>query len=727
MLDHDIAGIVGGYHPDPFRVLGPHQIELHWEVRAFLPGAVSVELITPTSTLQMECVHEDGLFNQELPVNPSSTGYHFRIHWQDGNIQEREDPYRFPLLLSEFDLHLFAEGTNDQAYRAFGAHPMVVDGIAGTRFAVWAPNAEAVFVSSSMNYWNKKAHPMRKRDGVWELFIPGVGVGTLYKFQIRSRLNGYQVLKSDPFALATECPPLTASVVQGLIDFEWNDQEWIEHREKTNWLKEPVSIYEVNLESWRYGEGGRLLSYDELADQLVQYVREMNFTHIELMPVTEYPFSGSWGYQVTGYFAPTARFGEVDGFKRFIDRCHQAGIGVILDWVPGHFPKDIHGLSVFDGSHLYEHADPRVGEHKEWGTFTFNYGRNEVRSFLLSSVMFWLREYHLDGIRVDAVASMLYLDYQRKDGEWLPNQYGGRENLEAIDFLRKMNERTHTIPGTMTIAEESTSFPLVSRPTYLGGLGFTMKWNMGWMHDMFHYFKLDPIYRKFNQTDVTFSMVYAFSENFVLPISHDEVVHMKGSLIGKMPGDEWQKFANVRAFLGYMWSHPGKKLLFMGQEIGQYEEWDEKRQVRWDLLQWDFHRKLQTLVRDLNHLMREEKALHEIDHEWPGFEWVDCNDIDSSVITFIRRGSKPEDEILVVCNFTPNPREHYRIGVPRSDWYREILNTDWDRYGGSGVAATGEGFAQPEQIYSHGREYSIALKLPPLGVVFLKSEVATEG
>lgn len=718
MLDHDIAGIVGGYHPDPFRVLGPHQIEAVWEVRAFFPGAVSVDLLIAQKTVPMECLHPDGLFVAQVGNDPS--GYRYRIHWNSGHVEEREDPYRFPLLLSEFDLYLIGEGTNDQAYRTLGAHPVEVEGVAGTRFAVWAPNAEAVFVTSSFNYWNDHAHPMRMRDGVWELFIPGVAAGALYKFFIRSKLNGYQVLKSDPYALATELPPLTASVVQGLTDYEWNDDEWIHHREQTNWLKQPVSIYEVNLESWRHGEDGRFLTYDELAEQLVAYVQKLNFTHIELMPITEYPFSGSWGYQVTGYFAPTARFGPPDGFKRFIDKCHQAGIGVILDWVPGHFPKDAHGLSVFDGSHLYEHSDPRIGEHKEWGTFTFNYGRTEVRSFLLSSVMFWLREYHLDGIRVDAVASMLYLDYQRNEGEWLPNQYGGRENLEAIDFLRQMNERTHTIPGTVTIAEESTSFPLVSKPTYSGGLGFTMKWNMGWMHDMFHYFKLDPVFRKFNQNDVTFSLVYAFSENFVLPISHDEVVHLKGSLLGKMPGDEWQKFANVRAFLGYMWSHPGKKLLFMGQEIGQYEEWDEKRPVRWELLQWDYHRKLQALIADLNAALKNESALHEVDHEWQGFEWIDCSDIDSSVISFVRRGSDPDEELVIICNFTPNPRDNYRIGVPHADRYQEILNTDWDQYGGSGIYATAEGFVQPEQIQSHGREHSIALRLPPLGVIFLK-------
>ncbi len=602
-----------------------------------------------------------------------------------------------------------------------GAHPVEVEGTAGTRFAVWAPNGEAVFVIGNFNGWNPRANPMRRRDGgVWELFLPGVGPGQIYKFHIRSQLNRYEVTKSDPFAFATELAPTTASVVHGLSGYRWNDEEWLARRGSTDWLTQPVSIYEVHLESWLRGEDNRLLTYSELADHLIPYVQRLNFTHIELMPITEYPFSGSWGYQVTGYFAPTARFGAPDGFREFVDRFHQAGIGIILDWVPGHFPKDQHGLAVFDGTHLYEHDDWRIGEHKGWGTYIFNYSRNEVRSFLLSSAMFWLREYHIDGLRVDAVASMLYLDYERNPGEWLPNKYGGRENLDAISFLRQMNELTHTVPGTVTIAEESTSFPMVSRPTYLGGLGFTMKWNMGWMHDMFHYFKLDPIFRRSNHNDITFSLMYAFTENFVLPISHDEVVHMKSSLIGKMPGDEWKKFANVRAFLAYMWAHPGKKLLFMGQEIGQYEEWDEKRSIRWDLLQWDFHSRLQILVRDLNLLLKNEPALHEVDYHWSGFEWIDIADVDSSVISFLRRSEDPGDELIFVCNFTPNPRYHYRVGVPQPGTYAEVLNTDWSRYAGSDVWATPAGWtdAYPEEM--HGRPFSLVITLPPLAVVCLK-------
>ena len=718
MLDHDIAGIAGGYHPDPFAVLGPHGTPAGWEVRAFQPDAQSVELLLDGQAIPMERVHPDGVFL----AKPSSApyDYRYRVQFPDGAAEIRDDPYRYPLILSDFDLHLHAEGTNFEVYRLLGAHPTTVEGQAGTRFAVWAPNAEAVFVTGTFNHWNRRAHPMRYRDGVWELFLPGVGPGAIYKFYIHAKTVGYRVLKSDPVAFATELAPKNASVVHGLGDYAWGDQQWIHQRGRTNWLERPISIYEVNLESWMHGDGGRLLSYDELADRLIPYVKQLGFTHIELMPITEYPFSGSWGYQVTGYFAPTSRFGAPEGFKRFIDRCHQAGIGVYLDWVPGHFPRDEHGLAYFDGSFLYEAADSRLGEHKQWGTLVFNYGRNEVRSFLLSSAMFWLKEYHLDGLRVDAVASMIYLDYERPTGEWAPNRYGGREYLEAIDFLRRMNELAHTVPGAVTIAEESTSFPMVSKPVYIGGLGFTMKWNMGWMHDMFHYFKLDPIFRKANQKDVTFSMMYAFSENFVLPVSHDEVVHMKSSLLGKMPGDEWQRLANVRAFLSYMWAHPGKKLLFMGQEIGQYEEWDEKRSVRWELLQWDYHRKLQFMVSELNRLLREQPAMYEVDFEWSGFEWIDVSDVDNSVISFARRARDREEELLFVCNFTPNPRPNYRLGVPRPEAYDEIFNSDWDSFGGSNVCATQGGSVWPEPVQSHGRVHSVVLTLPPLGVICLK-------
>ncbi len=690
-------------------------------MRAFLPEAKAVELLLAGETLPMDRLHPLGVFCAKPGKAPHD--YRLRVHWADGSITIQDDPYRYGPVASEFDLHLFAEGTNYESYRLLGAHPLTIEGEPGTRFAVWAPNAEAVFVCGTFNHWNQRSHPMRRRDaGVWELFVTGAATGEVYKFFIRSRLNGYQVMKSDPFAFSTECPPRTASIIRGLSSYEWRDSDWMERRGRADWLKQPVSIYEVNLDSWLQGEGGRLLTYDELAAHLAPYLVRMGFTHIELMPITEYPYSGSWGYQVTGYFSPTARFGDPDGFRRFIDTMHQAGIGVILDWVPGHFPKDLHGLALFDGTHLYEHADRRQGQHLEWGTLIFNYGRSEVRSFLLSSAMFWLKEFHIDGLRVDAVASMLYLDYNRNEGEWIPNQYGGRENLEAISFLRQMNELAHTVPGAITIAEESTSFPMVSRPVYLGGLGFTMKWNMGWMHDMFHYFKLDPIFRKFNQKDITFSLMYAFTENFVLPISHDEVVHMKGSLIGKMPGDEWRKFANVRAFLSYMWAHPGKKLLFMGQEIGQYEEWIEKIPVRWELLQFDYHRKLQNMVADLNRLLRDEPALYEVDYDWRGFEWIDLADVDNSVITFVRRAKDPEDELLFACNFTPNVRPDYRIGVPRPGTYDEIFNSDWESYGGSNVRATAAGSVTAEPIRAHERHSSICVTLPPLAVICLKRQ-----
>ena len=718
MLPHDITALVGGWHPDPFAVLGPHGTPAGWEVRAFVPGARAVEFLTGGIATPMTGLHDAGLFVARPETAPHD--YRLRVTFPDGSTEVRDDPYRYPLLLSEFDLHLYAEGTNYEAYRTLGAHPVEVDGVSGTRFGVWAPNAEAVFVCGEFNGWSHSAHPMRNRDGVWELFIPGVARGAVYKFFLRSQQNGYRVMKADPLAFATEVPPRTASVVAGLSDFAWTDDPWIERRATAEWLSRPISIYEVNLESWMHGDGDRLLSYDEIADRLVPYVERMGFTHVELMPITEYPYSGSWGYQVTGYFAPTSRFGDPDGLKRLIDRCHRAGIGVYLDWVPGHFPRDLHGLAYFDGTHLYEAADTRIGEHKRWGTLIFNYGRNEVRSFLLSSAMFWLKEYRIDGLRVDAVASMIYLDYDRDEGQWTRNRYGGREYLEAIDFLRRMNELAHTVPGAVTIAEESTSFPMVSKPTYIGGLGFTMKWNMGWMHDMFHYFKLDPIFRKFNQKDVTFSLMYAFSENFVLPISHDEVVHMKSSLLGKMPGDEWRKFANVRAFLSYMWAHPGKKLLFMGQEIGQYEEWNEKRAVRWELLQWDYHRKLQAMVAELNRLLRVEPALHEEDFEWKGFEWIDLTDVDNSVIGFVRRAKDPEDELVWICNFTPNPRDSYRLGVPQSGTYDEIFNSDWDRFGGSNVCATAGGWVLSEPVPVHSRASSVVVKLPPLGVICLK-------
>ncbi len=719
MTKAEIDAIAGGYHGDPFRILGPHPLKRRnappsWEVRAFLPQASEAGVLIDSATIPMQRRHADGLFVAEIAGQPRS--YRLWIKRPDGSVASFEDPYRFPRLLTEFELHLHSEGTHYEAYNTFGAHVGEVDGAGGTRFAVWAPNAEVVSVVGDFNDWDTRRHPMRLRDGgVWELFLPGVAEGATYKYFVRSRERGYRQLKADPYGFQSETPPLSASIVNRLDRHEWGDAAWMERRARGNLLKEPVSVYEVHLESWLRGPHGETLTYRELAHKLAEYASYMGYTHIELLPIMEHPFSGSWGYQTTGYFAPTSRFGSPEDCMYLVDLCHQAGVGVILDWVPAHFPKDAHGLAFFDGTALYEHADPRLGEHKDWGTLIFNYGRNEVRGFLISSALFWLHKYHIDGLRVDAVASMIYLDYSRKPGEWMPNRYGGNENLEAIDFLRRFNELAHQAPGVVTIAEESTAFPGVSRPVYLGGLGFTMKWNMGWMHDMLEYFSTAPVHRKFHHKNITFSMLYAFSENFVLPVSHDEVVHGKGSLMSKMPGDEWQRFANARAFLAYMYAHPGKKLLFMGSEIGQYEEWNHDSSVRWELLEFAPHRKLQRLVRTLNRLHRETPALHEVDFSHGGFEWVDFHDVDSSVIAFLRRAENPEDFLLFCCNFTPVPRLGYRIGVPAPGFYEEVLNTDSELFGGSNLGNVGG--LESEPVAAHGRGQSIPVTLPPLAVL----------
>ena len=602
-----------------------------------------------------------------------------------------------------------------------GAHGIDDDmGTSGIRFAVWAPNAELVTVIGGFNYWNRAAHPMQRRDGgVWELFVPGLGQGEHYKYFVAAR-DGSAQEKADPYAFFSEATPRTASIAWGLGNYEWSDGVWMQARAQRNLLHEPVSIYEVHLESWRRRPSHESLSYRELADELIPYVRDLGYTHLELLPVMEHPFSGSWGYQVTGYFAPTSRFGTPDDFRYLVDQCHQAGLGVILDWVPGHFPHDPHGLWRFDGTALYEHEDPRQGEHTEWGTAIFNFGRNEVRNFLLSNALYWLREFHIDGLRVDAVASMLYLDYARKAGEWIPNRYGGRENLEAIDFLKRFNELAHQEPGAITIAEESTSWPGVSRPVYTGGLGFTMKWNMGWMHDMFNYFAKDPVFRKYHQQLITFSMLYAFTENFVLPVSHDEVVHLKRSLVYKMPGDNWQRFANARAFLAYMYAHPGKKLLFMGTEFGQTAEWNHDTQLDWGLLEYPEHATFQTMVKELNWLYRREPALFEVDNSYSGFEWIDLQDSESSVISFVRFARNREDFLVFACNFTPVPRDGYRIGVPRAGRYRELFNTDSELFGGSNKGSGGAVVA--EDIPCHGRPASVTISLPPLAVVAFKPQ-----
>ncbi len=625
-------------------------------------------------------------------------------------------------LLSDLDLHLFGEGRHYEIYRKLGAHLVEIDGAPGLLFAVWAPNASGVAVVGDFNGWNGGDHGMvpQGESGVWARFVPGLGHGEKYKFEIRWR-DGMTVLKADPYARQFEVPPRSASIAWH-SDYVWRDRAWLESRAANGHLLDrPVSIYEVHLGSWRRGPYDSSLGYRDLAAQLVPYVKDMGFTHIELLPVMEHPFTGSWGYQVTGFFAPTSRFGTPDDFKYFVDECHAAGIGVLLDWVPGHFPKDGYGLIRLDGTALYEHEDPRRGEHQDWGTLIFNFGRNEVRNFLVANALYWLAEFHIDGLRVDAVASMIYLDYSRKDGEWMPNQFGGRENLEAIDFLRQLNALVHERhPGAVTIAEESTAWPAVSRPLYVGGLGFTFKWNMGWMHDMLRYMSRDTIHRKWHHNDITFSMLYAYNENFVLPFSHDEVVHGKGSLLGKMPGDWWQKHANLRTLLAYKTGHPGKKLLFMGSEFAQSREWNHDHSLDWHLLEYDTHAGLQRLVRDLNHLYVREPALHALDFSPRGFWWIDCNDHEQSVVSFVRRGRHPDDLLVFVVNFTPVARCGYRVGVPLGGRYREVINTDAAIYGGSNVGNGGEVVAGASSL--HGQPHSVTLLLPPLACVILKPE-----
>jgi 1,4-alpha-glucan branching enzyme len=627
-------------------------------------------------------------------------------------------------LLTENDLYLFNEGSHFRLYDKLGAHVVNHEGISGTQFAVWAPNAAQVFVMGDFNGWDKHSNPLRPngQSGIWEGFFSGIGNGTLYKYHIVSRFNDYRVDKTDPFSIFNEIPPKTASIVWNL-DYQWSDQEWMTSRRQRNALDKPMAIYEMHVGSWRRvaEQSNRSLSYRELAPLLADYLERLGYTHVEFLPVMDHPFFGSWGYQITGYFAPSGNYGTPQDLMYLVDTLHQRGIGVILDWVPSHFPADEHGLAFFDGTHLYEHADPRQGYHPEWKSYIFNYGRKEIQSFLISNALFWLRSYHIDGFRVDAVASMLYLDYARKPGEWIPNQYGGRENIEAIGFLRRLNEEVYkNHSDVQTIAEESTSWPMVSRPNYVGGLGFGLKWDMGWMHDTLEYMSQDPIYRRYHHNKLTFRMIYAFHENFVLPLSHDEVVYGKRSLIGKMPGDDWQKFANLRALFGYMYAQPGKKLLFMGGEFGQWREWVHDGSLDWDLLGYPLHAGLQRWVEDLNRLYRSEPALHEMDCDPAGFEWIDCDDADSSTVTLIRKGKSSSTIILVVCNFTPVPRYSYRLGSPRSGFWQEILNSDAGEYGGSNMGNLGGVETVPVPL--HGRPYSLTITLPPLSVSFFKHQ-----
>jgi 1,4-alpha-glucan branching enzyme len=729
----DIALLLRAELSDPFRLLGPHILEQDGTrrlvARAFLPAATDVSVLVDAqrNPIPARRVSPEGFFEADLPFAAALPIAPNRYRWlvQEGSGASRElvDPYAFPPLLSDFDLHLIGEGTHYQNYEKMGAHPAVIEGVAGVRFGVWAPNALRVSVVGDFNQWDGRANPMRSRGltGVWELFVPGLQEGAIYKYEIRPRTSDLPILKSDPYGFQCELRPKTGSVVSRLDRHVWNDSAWMAQRPKWDWIASPISVYEVHLGSWRHAidDGSRWLSYTELADQLVPYVKQMGYTHVEFMPVMEHPFDGSWGYQTLGYFAVTSRYGTPEEFMILVDRLHQAGIGVILDWTPAHFPSDAHGLAEFDGTHLYEHADPRQGRHPDWGTMVFNYGRNEVQNFLVSNALFWLDKFHVDGLRVDAVASMLYLDYSRREGEWIPNEFGGRENLAAIAFLKRLNEVVHAEhPGVLTIAEESTAWPMVSRPVYLGGLGFSLKWNMGWMNDTLSYFSQDPIHRKYHHNRMTFSMLYAFTENFMLPFSHDEVVHGKASLVHKMPGDLKDQFGNLRLLYGYMFAHPGKKLMFMGCEFGQRAEWNHETTLEWHVLEYAHHRGVQRLVADLNAMYQREPALHEVDFDWHGFEWLDCNDADSSVLSFVRRAKQSEDFLVVVVNCTPVLRKEYRVGVPELGYYRELLNTDSEIYGGSNEGNAGGVNAEPVPWGSH--PYSVKLRLPPLGALYFK-------
>ena len=729
-LAADIELIIRAEHPNPFLVLGPHLSprERGLSIRVFRPKAERVTILWGNRGDEYAARRVDpaGFYEAVVPLDGEAIGtdispasYRLRLT-EHGRTYETYDPYAFPPLLSDYDLYLLGEGTHFQNYEKLGAHVREISGVRGVHFGVWAPNAMRLSVVGDFNNWDGRVNPMRSRPtGVWEIFVPGLGEGSLYKFEIRSRSGEILTLKADPYGFAAEVRPKSSSVVASLDGYEWKDAEWMNRRAQFDWQHAPISICELHFGSWRRHPDGRWLTYREMADALIPYVKQMGYTHVELLPLSEHPLDASWGYQTIGYFAVTSRYGAPPDFMDFVDRCHRAGIGVLLDWTPGHFPRDDHGLSYFDGTYLYDHADPRRGSHPDWGTLIFNYGRNEVQNFLLSNALFWLDKYHIDGLRVDAVASMLYLDYSRRPGEWLPNQFGGRENLEAIAFLKRMNAVAHSRhPGVLTIAEESTAWPAVSRPTYVGGLGFDLKWNMGWMNDTLRYFALDPIHRKFHHGELTFSMLYAFNENFVLPLSHDEVVHGKRSLLAKMPGDDWSKFANLRLLFGYMYAHPGKKLLFMGSELAQWNEWRENASLDWNLLEFEPHRGVRQLLIDLNHIYQREMALHEVEFEWPGFEWLEVHDADASVLAFVRRARRPEEFIIVVCNFTPVVRDNYRVGVPEKGFYQEILNTDSSFYGGSNVGNGGGVLADP--VPWNDREFSLKLNLPPLSALYFK-------
>jgi 1,4-alpha-glucan branching enzyme len=709
---------------DPHGTLGAHPHDGGVVVRAWRPEATSVVVRAEgAAPVELEPADEPGLFEGVLEDADLPLRYELDVSYPDGNTFTLRDPYAFPPTVGELDLHLTAEGRHEQLYERLGAHVRELDGVLGTSFAVWAPNARSVSVVGDFNSWDGRLHPMRSlgSGGIWELFVPGVDDGARYKFEIRTQ-DGELRLKADPLAFHAEHPPRTDSIVHR-SRFTWSDDEWLERRRESEPLAGPMSIYEVHLGSWRRDPENphQVMPYRVLAEQLADYVSDLGFTHVELLPVMQHPFAGSWGYQVTGYYAPHSWFGEPDDFRAFVDTLHRRGVGVILDWVPAHFPRDDWALARFDGTALYEHEDPRRGAHPDWGTLVFNLGRTEVRNFLLSNALFWLREFHADGIRVDAVASMLYLDYSREEGEWVPNPFGGNEDLDAVSFLKEVNELVHAHePGVISAAEESTAWPAVSRPTYVGGLGFGFKWNMGWMHDTLAYFQRDPVYRTFHHHELTFSLVYAWNENFILPLSHDEVVHGKQSLVNKMPGDRWQKLANLRLLFAYMWAHPGKKLLFMGSEFAQSDEWSEARPLDWHLLEYAEHQGVQSLVRELNRAYRAEPALWELDPSADGFRWLEPNDSAANVLAFARLSRGGERTLVCVCNLSPLPRERYRVGMPRPGRWRELLNTDAEVYGGTGWGNMGG--VDAEAFAWHDQPYSAELTLPPLGVVWLVPE-----
>ncbi|MBN2545022.1 MAG: 1,4-alpha-glucan branching protein GlgB [Spirochaetes bacterium] len=718
--------IIYSYHWDPFEVLGFHQVkvknQLKSVVRAFFPVAEKVELVIKNKTFNMVKIHKDGFFEIVLDIT-DKPDYNFKITNSENHNWHLNDPYKYGTVLTDFDLHLLSEGNHFKSYEKLGSHLIEHEGTKGVHFAVWAPNAKRVSVIGDFNHWDGRYNQMRNRgsSGIWELFIPDLVEGENYKYEIKTQ-NDALVQKTDPYAFMCELRPKTASKVYKLSKYKWNDEIYLDKRKKSNMLTNPMSIYELHLGSWKRDEENNFLNYRDLADQLVDYVLDMGYTHIELLPVLEHPFDGSWGYQVTGYFAPTSRHGNCEDFSYFVDKMHQNGIGIILDWVPAHFPNDQHGLAKFDGTSLYEHDDPRLGYHKEWDTLIFNYGRNEVKNFLISSALFWFDYYHIDGLRVDAVASMLYLDYSRNPGEWIPNKYGGNENLDAIDFIKKLNEQVYLEhPDVLMIAEESTAWIGVSRPTYLGGLGFGLKWNMGWMNDFLTYISKDPIYRKYHHNNLTFSMIYAYTENFILVLSHDEVVHGKSSIISKMPGDDWQKFANTRLAIGFMYAHPGKKLLFMGTEFGQWSEWNHNQSIDWNLLDWERHRKLKNFFKELNKIYKQNPGLYEIDFDSNGFQWVNCNDWEGSVVSFLRKGFNREEVILIVANFTPIVRHNYKVGVPFYCHWQEILNSDAVEFGGGGVGNSG-GFWSDSINWDY-QPFSLNITLPPLSILYFKPKL----